>query len=153
MFVAWTSALTIVISNGWWTGFVVGFVVPAWAAGTVQTLRKFTEHLGMHGASILAMTRTVAYRGRVGRAASRSQLHVDHHGTHHRYARIPFTDLPEATEIVYGESEASPLFRSHLAAARDMLPHLLDPKVGPQWQDADVDRAEERPKRLSVDRT
>jgi hypothetical protein len=84
----------------------------------------------MHGETIASMTRTVVYRERFGRLASASQLHVDHHGTHHRHARIPYYDLPGHTHAVYGEER---LFRSHLEACADMLPHLLDPKVGPQW--------------------
>ena len=130
----WPAALWTVLERGWVEPFVVGWVVPAWLTGTAQTLRKFTEHLGMHGDSVLAMTRTVAYRGRVGRAASRSQRHVDHHGTHHRYARVPFYDLPEVTEEAYGADREARLYRSHLAAVADMLPHLIDPRVGPQWK-------------------
>jgi fatty acid desaturase len=132
--IAWTALVLVVIRFGWGAEFVLGFLVPAWGAGVFQTIRKFTEHLGMHGDSILAMTRTVVYRRRFGRAASRSQLHVDHHGTHHRFARIPYDELPRATAIVYGGPESEHVFPSHLAAIRDMLPSLLDPKVGPQWR-------------------
>ena len=134
---AWAAVLWLITTMGWWTGFTVGFLIPAWGAGTFQTIRKFTEHLGMHGDSIFTMTRTVVYRGPLGRAASRSQLHVDHHATHHRYARIPFYELPQATEIICERSEPTPTFSSHAAAVRDMLPHLLDPKVGPQWRGGD----------------
>ncbi|MEL6329819.1 MAG: fatty acid desaturase [Planctomycetota bacterium] len=132
MALVWSGVLWLVTARGWWAGFLVVFVVPAWGAGVFQTMRKFTEHLGMHGDSIMAMTRTVVYRGTAGRLASASQLHVDHHGTHHRHARIPYYELPDSTGRVYGGGER--LFRSHAEAVRDMLPHLLDPKVGPQWE-------------------
>ena len=131
--VTWSALLLLINARGWWAEFTIGFLIPAWGAGTFQTIRKFTEHLGMHGDSIMTMTRTVVYQRLPGKAASRSQLHVDHHGTHHRYARIPYYDLPAATDIVYGGDNARHTFPSHLAAIRDMLPHLLDPKVGPQW--------------------
>jgi len=127
---AWAAVLWAVVALGWWRGFVVVFAVPAWGAGVFQTVRKFTEHLGMHGETIASMTRTVAYRGAVGRLASASQFHVDHHGTHLRHARIPYYDLPRVTPEVYGRDR---LFRTHLEAIADMAPHLLDPKVGPQW--------------------
>lgn len=134
---AWAAILAGVHALGWWEGFVVCHLVPAWLAGTMQTLRKFTEHLGMHGEGIVAMTRTVSYEGALGRAASSSQLHVEHHGTHHRHARIPWHVLPEATEIVYGDEREGRVFRTHGKALRDMLPHLLDPKLGAQWTRSD----------------
>lgn len=129
----WTLAITIAHEQGWWPEFLVGFLIPAWLTGMFQTLRKFTEHLGMHGDTIMSMTRTVSYKGVIGKAASLSQMHVDHHGTHHRHARIPYYDLPDATPRVYSDGNEMYLFPTHFAAMRDMLPHLLDPKLGPQW--------------------
>jgi fatty acid desaturase len=127
---AWAAILWVITVNAWWPVATVSFFAPAWLAGVLQTVRKFIEHLGMHGETIASMTRTVVYQRPVGKLASASQLHVDHHGTHHRHARIPYFDLPEHTPAVYGRER---LFRSHLEACLDMLPHLLDPKVGPQW--------------------
>lgn len=131
---AWAGLLALLEAKGWWGGFLLAHLIPAWLAGTMQTIRKFTEHLGMFGHGILAMTRTVAYRGPIGRAASASQLHVEHHAAHHRYARIPYDVLPEATEIVYADAPAGRLFPTHLHAFLDMAPHLLNPRVGPQWR-------------------
>jgi len=129
----WSGLLWLVNRQGWWEPFIVAFVVPAWLAGTMQTIRKFTEHLGMFGCGIIAMTRTVVYRAPLGRAASASQLHVEHHATHHRYARIPYYALPEATELVYADAPEGRVFPSHFRAILDMLPWLLDPRLGPQW--------------------
>jgi fatty acid desaturase len=129
----WAATLAVVASNGWWEWFVVAHLAPAWLAGSMQTIRKFTEHLGMHGASIVSMTRTVVYRGPVGRAASASQLHVEHHAAHHRHARIPHYALPEATELVHALEAGGRRFPTHAHAVLDMLPHLADPKLGPQW--------------------
>jgi len=134
LIVAWGGLLVLVDAKGWWEGFVVTHLVPAWLAGTMQTIRKFTEHLGMFGEGIIAMTRTVAYRGQIGRAASASQLHVEHHATHHRHARIPYYVLPEATDLIDVEGSGGRLFGNHVQALLDMAPHLLDPRVGPQWR-------------------
>ena len=128
----WTAVLVAVAASDRWSWFIVGHLAPAWIAGTLQTIRKFTEHLGRSGETIFEMTRTVSDDGLLARAASRSQLHVDHHGTHHRWARIPACYLPQATKIVRRQQPID-TFPSHFAAIADMLPHLLDPKVGPQW--------------------
>lgn len=133
---SWVCLLILVDAKGWWELFIVSHLIPAWLAGTMQTIRKFTEHLGMFGDGIITMTRTVAYRGLTGRAASASQLHVEHHATHHRYARIPYYLLPEATEMVYVDAPDGRLFSNHLRAFLDMAPHLLNPRVGPQWRES-----------------
>lgn len=130
---AWAALLALIDTRGWWEAFIVAHLIPAWLAGTMQTVRKFTEHLGMFGQGILAMTRTVVYRGPLGQAASASQLHVEHHATHHRFARIPSYALPEATDLVYAHAPDGRLFPNHARAFLDMLPHLLNPRVGPQW--------------------
>ncbi len=129
----WVSALWLIITRGWWEAFVVAHLVPAVLAGSMQTIRKFTEHLGMFGEGIFAMTRTVVYRGAIGRAASASQLHVEHHSTHHRYARVPYYALPQATELVYAGAPACRSFPNHWRAILDMAPHLINPRLGPQW--------------------
>lgn len=129
----WTVVLSVVAYTDTWQWFLVGHFVPAWLAGTLQTIRKFTEHLGRSGDNIYEMTRTVVYRKPIGKLASTSQLHVEHHGTHHRWPRIPWHRLPEATEVVYDSPEPGLVYPNHLVAILDMMPHLLDPKLGPQW--------------------
>jgi hypothetical protein len=57
----WCVILAIVQINGWWEWFIVMHLAPAWLAGSMQTVRKFTEHLGMFGDTIVSMTRTVVY--------------------------------------------------------------------------------------------
>jgi hypothetical protein len=58
---SWCVILAIVQINGWWEWFIVMHLAPAWLAGSMQTVRKFTEHLGMFGDTIVSMTRTVVY--------------------------------------------------------------------------------------------
>lgn len=60
---SWCVILAIVQINGWWEWFIVMHLAPVWLAGSMQTVRKFTEHLGMFGDTIVSMTRTVVYRG------------------------------------------------------------------------------------------
>jgi fatty acid desaturase len=132
--VFWTALLTWVSVAGFWPELAVGYFVPAALAGNLQSLRKFTEHMGLFGDGILTITRTVVDRRWLGRMMSDSMLHIDYHGTHHRYARLPYYHLPEATPYVYRPgTSALPLFPSYLAAMRDMLSGLADPRVGRQW--------------------
>jgi fatty acid desaturase len=128
----WAALVQLVTVHGWWPEFAVAHLVPAWLAGVLQTVRKFTEHLGMHGDSIPSMTRWVEHRRWPGRILSRSQLFVDHHGTHHRWPRIPWFALPNATPLA--RRDVGPPFPAYLPAVRDALRHLRDPRVGPQWR-------------------
>jgi hypothetical protein len=77
---------------------------------------------------------------RLGRWLSYSAQNVVHHGTHHRYARIPFYHLPAATPYVFStgadpsrSDEAPRIFTSYPSAFFDMLKTLGDPKAGAQW--------------------
>lgn len=131
----WGAVLVGVDRAGAWQPFAVGVLIPAWLTGLLQTLRKFTEHLGLAGDSVLTSTRTVVGRGWLGRALSQSQRQVEHHGTHHRWPRIASQELPAATARAIARGEPMRCHRSHLEALRDMLPHLSDPRVGRQWLD------------------
>ncbi|HCS51299.1 fatty acid desaturase [uncultured Rubinisphaera sp.] len=134
----WGTLFTVVAWQGWWVQFLVGFGVPYAFAGMYQTLNKYTEHMGLLGDTVLSGTRTVIPKKRVDKTISNMMQHVDHHGTHHRYARIPFYALPEASEVVYGENNPeNPVYSTYAGAFFAMLPTLWNPKVGSQWkQDA-----------------
>ena len=137
--VTWAGIFGVVHGFGLWGPFLAGGVVPFALAGAAQTLNKYAEHLGLHGRSVLGLTRTVAAGGPAAAAVSAAVLHVDAHGTHHRYAKIPHYNLPAATPYALaGGREPCPVFPSLAAAVLDMLPHLADPKVGPQWAQADT---------------
>lgn len=131
----WSAVLFTVHRHGWWEPFLVGFAVPTAVAGMYQTLNKYTEHMGLLGNSVLSGTRTVVDRRLLGRVWSSAIQNVDHHGTHHRYARIPFYHLPTATPYVYAsEKDVLPVFPSYLSAFVDMLKTLGDPRAGRQWR-------------------
>jgi fatty acid desaturase len=132
--VMWTIALSLINVYGWWEEFFVGYVVQALIAGNLQSIRKFTEHVGLLGDTILTTTRTVVDKSVIGEAMSQSMLRIDYHGTHHRYAKVPYYHLPEATPYVYdGKDAYVPIFSSYRAAMWDMFKSLGDPRVGAQW--------------------
>lgn len=137
--VVWGIAFVIISYQGWWTEFVVGWLVPFAIIANIQSLRKFTEHLGILDSTPLGGSRTVVDDRLLGRALSASLLHIDYHGTHHRYGKIPYYHLPDATPVVYGKTEASaaaPVFSSYWSAMRDMFRTLGNPRVGSQWLQA-----------------
>lgn len=143
--VTWGAILAAVEWFGIWERFVVGIIVPYALAASAQTINKYTEHLGLHGRSVLGLTRTVDPAGPAAAFTSYALLHVDAHGTHHRYAKIPHYHLPAATPYaVAGSGERCPVFPSLAAAMLDMLPCLADPKTGPQWKEGTAGAAEGR---------
>jgi fatty acid desaturase len=131
----WVALGAVLTYFGWWKPFTIGYIVPVAIAGMFQSFNKYVEHLGLYSDSIMGGTRTVAAENTLGKKLSYSLQHIDHHGTHHRYAKIPYHNLPEATELIYQhpEEDAVPLYHSYLRAAWDMLKHLPDPKTGKQW--------------------
>jgi len=132
--VVWSVVLYVIHTRGWWEPFFVGYFVQALIAGNLQSIRKFTEHVGLMGDTILTTTRTVVDKTTYGEAMSRSMLRIDYHGTHHRYAKVPYYHLPEATPQVYdGRVPHVPLFPSYWAAMVDMFRSLGNPRVGSQW--------------------
>jgi fatty acid desaturase len=134
----WPTVLYVVHTNGWWEPFLVGYGVQALIAGNLQSVRKFTEHLGLMGDTILTTTRTVVDKRLYGEAMSRSMLRIDYHGTHHRYAKVPYYHLPAATPFVYdGRVEHVPLFPNYWSAMLDMARCLGNPRIGAQWKAAE----------------
>lgn len=130
----WANVLYIIHINGWWEGFFIGYFVQALIAGNLQSIRKFTEHVGLLGDTILTTTRTVVDKQLIGNALSASMLRIDYHGTHHRYAKVPYYNLPVATPYVYDGSTAhEPIFPTYWHAMWDMFISLGNPRVGAQW--------------------
>lgn len=135
MIAFWAVLGGIVTYFGWWKWFAIGYIVPVMLTGTYQTLRKYVEHMGLTGQTILGLTRTVADERTLGQVLSNSMQNVDHHGAHHRYAKIPFYNLPAATSLIYADGDAElPVFPSYPAAFWDMVKTLGDPKAGSQWR-------------------
>lgn len=119
-----------------WTGtfgyFLVGYLVPAFLAGNVQSWRKYVEHIGLTGSTWETLTRAIRPADAAGRALSVSLLHEPYHDLHHRYPKIPQRRLPD-TAAVDPPAEGRPVFSSYRAAVWDLCRGLGDPKFGPGW--------------------
>jgi fatty acid desaturase len=147
----WITILAVVYDFDLWKLFLVASVVPMAISGMLQTLNKFEQHLGLHGETILGLTRTVVDEHPVTELVSAAMLFNDYHGTHHRYAKIPYYRLPHATPYTLsGASEHCPVFRSVASATIDMLFCLVDPKVGPQWLELPIDAKRDASRHAAV---
>lgn len=130
----WSVTLALVFDLHLGKLLLIGLIVPMLLSGMMQTLNKFEQHLGLHGHTVLGLTRTVVDRDKFGEMVSAAMLYNDYHGTHHRYAKIPYYHLPHATPYTLaGAIEPVPVYSSIFSATLHMLYCLLDPKAGPQW--------------------
>ena len=128
------ASLTIIELIQKWPAYLIGILPPVLLAGSYQTLRKYTEHMGLSGRTILESTRSVLSEDRCNRTISSLLQHVDHHGTHHVCARIPYFELPHASEELFQDrADDLPVYGSYPAALWAMLKTLHDPKAGAQW--------------------
>jgi fatty acid desaturase len=134
MAASWTAILAAVAWFHIWRHLVLLYVVPGVFAGNMHSVRKYSEHMGMLGSSVLGTTRSVVAAGRLGRFVSFSLFNITYHGVHHRYAKIPQARLPEFTALLEptGDGE-QPAYGSYHSAFMDMLRSLSDPRVGAQW--------------------
>jgi len=130
----WGTLLAVCWYFSLWRLLMAGTLVPMLISGMLQSLNKYEQHMGLHGDTVLGLTRTVVDRTRSSEILSAAMLYNDYHGTHHRYAKIPYYHLPNATPYTLaGASEPCPVFPSFIRASLDMLWCLRDPKIGPQW--------------------
>ena len=139
----WGLAANSAAMLGLWIPFLVGVVAPWMVAGMFQTVNKYVEHMGMLGSGVLDSTRSVFDSRLAGRMLSTSMQHVDHHGAHHLYAKIPHYHLPQATPLVMTEEAATEtLYPSYFSAFVAMVRTLGNPRVGSQWIAAESDDSE-----------
>ena len=130
----WVALIAVCIHFGWLEMFLIGYGIQAWLAGNLQAINRYTEHMGLLGDSILTSTRTVVDPRLPADLISQSLLRIDYHGTHHRYAKIPYYYLPDATPLVYdGKVETVPVYSSYWRAFLDMCRTLKNPRIGAQW--------------------
>jgi fatty acid desaturase len=136
-FTATCSTVVLAIVAWWnlWYYWAMMYLVPALLAGFMQSLRKYIEHMGLLGSTILESTRSVVATGVLGRLLAFTMFNEPYHGVHHKYARLPQTALPEFTELLTpatGE-EVAP-YPSYYHALCDMLHSLGNPRIGAQWK-------------------
>ena len=104
----WLVVLAVVVDFHLWNKFLILMITPMAISGAMQTLNKFEQHLGLHGQTVLGLTRTVVDRQRFGEMISAAMLYNDYHGTHHRYAKIPYYHLPQATPYALAGARVLP---------------------------------------------
>jgi fatty acid desaturase len=131
--VVWGSVLALVARYHAWTQLAVLYVAPAALAGSIQSWRKYVEHMGLLGATVLSSTRSVVSPGLWGRLLAFSLFHEPFHGVHHKYARLPHYVLPQFAGFLDCGEEPLP-YASYRSAFRDMVTSLVDPRVGAQWR-------------------
>jgi fatty acid desaturase len=150
--VAWAMIIGVVDYTGDWELLLVAGVVPMAISGMLQTLNKFTQHLGLHGHTVLGLTRTVIDEHPAGTVVSSTIFFNDYHGTHPPYAKIPYYNLPSATPYTVANArEFCPVYPHLGSAFVAMLPCLGNPKVGPQWIESNDDSACEETVRESAE--
>jgi fatty acid desaturase len=146
MVVFWSIALAMVAVFHWWKFLLALYVVPGIIAGNMHSLRKYIEHMGMTGSSVLGCTRSVVPHGPIGKFIAWSLFNITYHGVHHRYAKIPQVRLPQFTSMLNPGADGEPEpYSSYWRAFRDMVRSLHDPRVGSQWLNSPVAQADPNP--------
>jgi fatty acid desaturase len=135
MVVPLAMTLYLVATNGWWTEFVIAYLIPMLLASNMQSWRRLTEHVGLYGDNELSLTRTIIPTNPIEKFYCLVMLNENYHAPHHKKASIKWTDLPEATMVIHdSRPDLRPLFfPSYLKAIPCMLKELHDPRIGKQW--------------------
>jgi fatty acid desaturase len=121
---AWFDALPLL---------VVGYLLPAYIAGNVQSLRKYVEHVGLTGPRSVYLTRSVRNPSRLGRFVSRLLFNEPYHDVHHLYPKVPQEALPTVAAAENPVPAELPVFSNYPAALIDLVRTLGDPKFGKSW--------------------
>ncbi|QEL14526.1 fatty acid desaturase family protein [Limnoglobus roseus] len=137
-FVVWGGVAGVALWYGVFAYFFLGYLLPAYLAGNIQSWRKYIEHIGLTGDSWATLTRAIRPPGWHGHVMSESVLHEPYHDLHHRYPKIPYESLPAAAKVDPPRSDDVPVFPSYRAALVDLLRDLGDPKFGPAWREENV---------------
>jgi fatty acid desaturase len=132
--VFWTTLITIVALTNGWKYLLFAFVLPGLLAGNLHSWRKYIEHMGLTGSTVLSSTRSIVAEGWFGRLFSFSLFNINYHGVHHRYAKIPQARLPRFKSMLMPteEGELAP-YPNYRTALVEMLRCLPNPRIGAQW--------------------
>jgi fatty acid desaturase len=115
-----------------WIFLLLMYFAPAWLAGSLQSWRKYIEHMGVTGSTALSATRSVQPESLFGHLVAVSLFHEPFHGIHHKYPRLPHDTLPSfATILIPSRENEIPPFPNYRSALWSMLGSLRDPRVGP----------------------
>lgn len=133
----WATMLAAVAWWELWKFWLIMYLAPSVLAGNMQSLRKFTEHMGLTGSTPLHVTRTIVPQDFIGHLFAFSLFNEPYHDAHHRYPSVPGARLPGVTAALGSNSSEDPLiYSSYRKALSAMFTTLGDPRIGPQWQES-----------------
>jgi fatty acid desaturase len=89
----WGAVWTYTTLTNQWVNHLIVVLGPMYIAASMQTFRKFTEHLGMASFDPLEGTRTVLPRKWMLRLSSFLNFDIFIHGPHHRHPRLTHNKL------------------------------------------------------------
>jgi fatty acid desaturase len=137
----WIFILVAVARFDVWKYFLWMYLVPAYLAANLQSLRKYIEHVGLTGGTVKSSTRSIVSKGWAGRLLAFSLLHEPYHGVHHQRAGLPHAELPRHADVLVPTTpdDQTP-YSSYRCALLDLLRCLADPRVGAQWRIATPSR-------------
>lgn len=123
----WGTAFSLVQYFHVWAEFVRVWMVPMLIAGVMQSIRKFTEHLGLSSFDPLLGTRTVLGGNWITRLSTFVNFDIFIHGPHHRHPRVAHNQLGRKMDDYMAASPETkfPVYSSYLQAAWSMAPFLL----------------------------
>jgi fatty acid desaturase len=131
----WLSILATVAILDAWNYFLWLYLIPAWLAANMQSVRKYIEHVGLTGSTINSATRNIVADNWLGKLVSFTLLHEPFHGVHHRHSGLPHAELPQyVAELEPKSPDERPPFRSYSHAFVDLFRNLADPRVGGHWR-------------------
>lgn len=131
--IVWIMMSTWLTLSSNWLNFLQVWLIPAMIGGSIQNLRKFTEHLGMASYDPLLGTRTVCGTNWITRLSSFLNFDIFIHGPHHRHPRVAHTSLGTIMDdYVHSNPDRDfPVYGTYLQATLAMLPWLFrNPGVG-----------------------
>jgi fatty acid desaturase len=135
--VVWIGILAAVTWWGEWKYFLWMYFAPALLAASMQSWRKYIEHVGLTGSTVNGSTRSIVSEGPLGRLVSFTLLHEPYHGVHHQHAGLPHAELPRhASELEPKNLDEISPFPSYRHALAHLLRSLADPRAGAQWRTA-----------------
>jgi hypothetical protein len=142
----WGTVFALIQYFDVWAGFVRIWLIPVMIAGVMQSVRKFTEHLGMSSFDPLLGTRTVLGTNWFTRFCTFANFDIFIHGPHHRHPRVAHNQLGrKMSDYMAANPDTSyPVYGSYAQAAWSMLPYLLfNPGCGVNAGGAPPDRHDE----------
>ena len=131
--ICWSGLAVYLTLSHTWLDFLQVWWIPLTIAGFLQTMRKFTEHLGMASFDPLLGTRTVRGSNWLTRITSFLNFDIFVHGPHHRHPRVAHTSLGELMDdyVDANPQRELPVYRTYARATLAMLPWLIrNPGVG-----------------------